>query len=160
MATHEEEKQGPLRFLRFAAGAGAATAAIGAAAWAVRKHGEEGSHQTIEEAIAAGAPPQAAAGGIGEGGSRGYTVQKGDTLTKIADRLGAPVHVIMEANRLRDDTVYAGQQLWVPKTYTIRPGDTLSKIARKFETSIDVLSKLNGIRDADKIFADDVLLLP
>jgi hypothetical protein len=46
--------------------------------------------------IISGAPPQAAAGGIGEGGSRGYTVQKGDTLTKIADRLGAPVHVIME----------------------------------------------------------------
>ncbi|GAQ86140.1 LysM domain containing protein [Klebsormidium nitens] len=161
MATREEEKrEGPHRFLRFAAGAGAATAAIGAAAWAVRKHGEESSHHVIDEAIAAGAPPSAAAGGLGEGGSRGYTVQHGDTLTKIADRLGAPISVIMEANRLKDDRVYAGQQLWVPKTYTIRPGDTLSKIAREFSTSIDVLSKMNGIKDPDFIFADDVLLLP
>lgn len=48
--------------------------------------------------VPSGAPPSAAAGGLGEGGSRGYTVQHGDTLTNIADRLGAPISVIMEVS--------------------------------------------------------------
>jgi hypothetical protein len=88
-----------LRFLRFAAGAGAATAAIGAAAWAVRKHGEEGSHQTIEEAIAAGETLSSLASGCNQHQQAfnallkpiGKKVQRGSEEAIVADEPRPPL---------------------------------------------------------------------
>lgn len=44
--------------------------------------------------------------------SRYYVVEKGDTLTKIAERFGADVHDILADNKLRkDDPLYVGKRL-------------------------------------------------
>ena len=46
---------------------------------------------------------------------RFYEVQRGDTLTKIADAFGLPIPAIMEANGIVDpNAIYAGQILELP----------------------------------------------
>eukprot|EP00850_Spirogloea_muscicola_P009449 SM000053S17406 [mRNA] locus=s53:193572:195507:+ [translate_table: standard] len=158
--TKEAQKaEGPMRFLRFAAGAGAAAAAIGAAATALKNRGGK-SGQDMLNSLGPDAPPGAAAAGAGEGGSHEYSVRSGDTLNSIGQMLGTPAQVIAEANGLRDDTIVPGQVLWIPKTYTIRQGDTLSKIAREHGVSVDAILRINSIRNPDIIYPDDILLLP
>jgi nucleoid-associated protein YgaU len=76
-----------------------------------------------------------------------YTVQAGDTLSKIAGRLygnAGKYPLIFEANLevIKDpNLIYPGQILRIIKpaagqplsrTYTVKPGDTLSKIAKQF----------------------------
>ena len=71
-----------------------------------------------------------------------YTVQKGDTLRKIADRYwGDPEYYkkIMELNGLINTMIYPGQILRIPVNnnsniifYRVKSGDTLWKISEKF----------------------------
>lgn len=118
-------------------------------------------------AMSAGAPSSSA---VSPGGT--YTVQRGDTLSRIALRHGVTVNALMSANRLWSPTIYVGQQLVVPGsdgsppaaasqngTYVVRPGDTLSKIAQRFGTTASALSRLNGIANPSAIYAGQVLRL-
>jgi LysM repeat protein len=43
-----------------------------------------------------------------------YTIQKGDTLSSLAVRLGVSIAQLKRANCLVGDTIYAGATLWVP----------------------------------------------
>jgi LysM repeat protein len=43
-----------------------------------------------------------------------YTVKSGDTLARIARALGSKVDWIRNANRLSTDTIYPGQELFIP----------------------------------------------
>ena len=74
-----------------------------------------------------------------------YTVQAGDTLSKIAQSFlgdGAKFPIIFEANKevIKDpNLIYPGQMLRIPKQtnaqeqfYTVQAGDTLSRIAKQF----------------------------
>ncbi|AGT31620.1 peptidase P60 [Geobacillus genomosp. 3] len=92
----------------------------------------------------------------------GYTVQKGDTLWKIARKYDTTVDRLKQQNGLSSDLIFPGQVLQVngqsesrqavSNTYTIQSGDTLSGIARKFGTSVEALLKLNpSIADPDFI---------
>lgn len=106
-----------------------------------------------------------------------YTVQPGDTLSKIAGRLygnAGKYPVIFEANRevIKDpNLIYPGQILRIVKqptgqipseTYTVKPGDTLSKIAKQFygdarkysiifEANRDILDDPNVIKPGQKL---------
>lgn len=57
-------------------------------------------------------------GSSGSGGGQTYTVQSGDSLSKIGSRYGVSWQKIYEANRdkLDDpDKIYAGQELTIPQ---------------------------------------------
>eukprot|EP00897_Mesotaenium_endlicherianum_P009929 jgi/Mesen1/8965/ME000056S08373 len=153
------DEGGPMRFLRYAAGAGAAAIAVGAGvqAW---KQAKGGSHEERVAALGSGAPPAAAAKGLGEDGGQAYEVVKGDTLGRIASRLGTTPEVIREVNGFQGDDVYPGQKLWVPKTHTIQKGETLSTIAKHHNTSLQDLLRINTIANPDVIYPGDILLLP
>src|SRR5215216_1812459 len=115
-----------------------------------------------------------------------YTVQAGDTLSTIAERLGTTVDVLIELNALSDpDALALGQQLLIPAhnppaspapapaaapaptppappagSYTVQPGDTLSGIATALGTSIEALMQANNLPDPDTLMVGQVLVVP
>lgn len=92
-----------------------------------------------------------------------YVVQKGDTLRKIADRIGVSVNDILAVNPqiINPNKIYAGQVINLPAAasyYTVQSGDTLKKIAARFGTTLDALIALNPqIKDINKIYVGQVV---
>lgn len=91
-----------------------------------------------------------------------YVVQYGDTLRKIADRIGSTVDAIMAVNPqiVNPNLIYVGQVInlpAVPVYYTVCYGDTLFKIATRFGTTVANLQYLNGIWNPNWIYAGQVL---
>ena len=97
-----------------------------------------------------------------------YTVQRGDTLSKIAREYNVTVAHIVELNDITNpNLIYPGEKLRItesdvtnlspiPKnnysTYTVRRGDTLSGIARRFGVSVNYLVTANNIQNPNLIF--------
>ena len=119
------------------------------------------------------------------GGS--YVVQAGDTLGKIAARVGATVSELAQLNGIRhENLVIAGTTLTLPgrsagsgvgtpelvsdttsqgatssgSSYIVQPGDTLAAIAARAGTTVDELAALNGIRHENLVIAGTILTLP
>ncbi len=101
-----------------------------------------------------------------------HRVERGDTLTELAQRYNTTVSAFMKANpQLRDaDRIFAGETLNVPnardrasstETVRIERGDTLTELAQRNNTTVDAIMKANPkIRDPDRIFAGDTLKVP
>jgi len=107
-----------------------------------------------------------------------HTIVRGDTLSTIAARYGAPIQELVDLNGLRSrHSIRAGQVLRLPAAgavvtlaaaqpvppadgfYVVQRGDSLSAIARRFDLSQDELLALNGISDRNRIAAGDRLRL-
>ena len=105
-------------------------------------------------------------------GSTTYTVQRGDTLSEIAERFGTTVNELVRLNNIADrDLIYPGQVLVIREggsttppsgttTYTVQRGDTLSEIAERFGTTVNELVRLNNIQNPNLIYPGQVLILP
>ncbi len=67
-----------------------------------------------------------------------YTVQKGDTISTIAEKFGISTETIKWANNLTNDYLNVGDSLEIlPVTgiaYKVQSGDTVYTIAKKFDT--------------------------
>lgn len=108
-----------------------------------------------------------------------YTVQKGDTLTKIAQNHQVTIGDIMKWNNLSKDMIYVAQKLEIPKqstnegvkpstpstsgkpatsSHTVAKGDTLSKIAKLYNVTIKEIMDWNKL-EKDTIFVGQVLKL-
>ena len=81
-----------------------------------------------------------------------YTVQKNDSLYKIANQFNTTVNEIIELNNLSGTTLQIGQQLLIPTTniepsdiYVVQAGDSLYKIANQFGTTVDEIKKANNL---------------
>jgi LysM repeat protein len=101
------------------------------------------------------------------------TVQRGDTLSKIAARCGVTVNGILRANPgiTNPNLILPGQVIIMPGAtlpndtdtdyYYVQRGDTLKGIAIKFHTSVDELLRLNPqITDPNLIVAGQRLVVP
>jgi LysM repeat protein len=92
-----------------------------------------------------------------------YTVQHGDTLRKIADRLNTTVDAILKVNPqiYNPNLIYAGQVINLPaglSTYVVQMGDTLKIIAARFGTSLESLLVSNPqITNANLIYVGQVI---
>jgi lysozyme len=92
-----------------------------------------------------------------------YTVQKGDTLRKIASRHGVTVSDILAVNpQIKNaNLIYIGQVINLPAAatyHTVQSGDTMRKIATRYGTTLDALIKLNPqIKDINKIYPGQVI---
>lgn len=107
-----------------------------------------------------------------------YIVVPGDSLSKIAKQHGSTVATIKSVNGLTSNTIYAGQDLLIPKTgsaptvpvvtqasssivssvqssgeavHVVKRGDSLSKIAKQYGVRVNDLMQLNGISDPHRI---------
>lgn len=99
-----------------------------------------------------------------------YTVQPGDTLTRIAARFGTTVGAIVEANGLTNpNLIYVGQVLVIPagvsapspeRVHVVQPGETLYRIALRYGTTVERLMALNGLNNPNRIFVGQVLRIP
>ncbi|WP_406113938.1 LysM peptidoglycan-binding domain-containing protein [Kitasatospora purpeofusca] len=116
--------------------------------------------------VQAGMP--APGGGGNDGGSPGggtYTVQRGDTLSEIGEKLGISWQKIAETNGIRSPYVLQiGQVLRLPGsgsgTYTVRSGDSLSVIGARLGISWQRIASANGIPAPYVIQPGQVLRLP
>lgn len=112
-----------------------------------------------------------------------YTVQRGDSLWKIARRNDVPVQALYEANDMNEDSMLReGQEIRIPgggsgaesgrtqggrdsaasgdtTVHTVSRGETLSGIARRYDTSVRALREAND-KDSDMIRVGEELAVP
>ena len=99
-----------------------------------------------------------------------YTVQEGDTLSRIATDHGATYQHLAVINGIENpNLIHVGQVIYFDtasapsaptssaETYTVQPGDSLSEIAAAHGTTYQELAALNGIADPNKIYPGQVL---
>lgn len=104
-----------------------------------------------------------------------YTVQRGDTLSGIAQRYDTTVQEIAGLNSIPNpNLIYAGQILRIDITngydyitqdrhetkhiiYTIKRGDTLTSIANRYGVSIQSIVRLNNIQNPNLIYAGETI---
>lgn len=105
-----------------------------------------------------------------------YTVQRGDTVNKIAARYGVTVRDLMALNDMRSDLLQIGQKLIIPRgdlprgadglpiltptptpksaiyLVVVRAGDTIETIAKRMGSSVDAIVDFNdNLHNADTI---------
>lgn len=93
-----------------------------------------------------------------------YTVEKGDTLSDIADTFDVSVNTIRWENNISGNTISVGQKLNIlPVTgirHTVVSGDTLGKIALKYEAEKEDILIFNGLEENSSIKKGDILFVP
>ncbi len=119
------------------------------------------------------------AGTSASAGPTTYTVQPGDTLSKIAVKFGVTTKQLVAANDITNpDVLPVGKVLVIsadetagpsssptstssgPKTYVVQPGDTLAQIAVRNGVTLSQLMAANNITNPDKIFSGQTLKIP
>ena len=90
-----------------------------------------------------------------------YTVQKGDTLYKIATKYGITVSELKSLNNLTSNIISLGRVLKVPQknVYIVQKGDSLWKIATKYNITVSELKSLNNLT-SDLLSIGQVLKIP
>ena len=106
--------------------------------------------------------------------TRFYTIERGDTLSRLAYNANSSVEELKRMNGYEDDKIYSGRKMTIP--YTIDREDleyytesikvydlTLEEIARAYETDIDTLYQLNReaiykLGDQYSILSDSLLV--
>ena len=100
------------------------------------------------------------------------TIQRGDTLSKIANKYGTTVEELVKINDIKNkNLIYAGNILKVPFTtsggndgleeitYIVKKGDTLSRFALNYNTSVNTIAKENNIQNVNLIYPGQRLII-
>jgi LysM repeat protein len=99
-----------------------------------------------------------------------YVVKDGDSLGRIAQKLGVALPELLTANEMTvNSLILPGQQLVVPQapsgggeggSYTVKAGDSLSIIASRGKVSLTALLAANGMTVSSLIVPGMTLALP
>ena len=97
-----------------------------------------------------------------------YTVQPGDSLSKIALRYGTTVYALMSLNGLSNaNHIYVGQKLKISaqsgscaQYHTVTYGQTLSGIAAWYGISTYSLAQANNITNYNHVYSGQSLCIP
>jgi N-acetylmuramoyl-L-alanine amidase len=105
---------------------------------------------------------------FGEESGGGYKVQRGDSLSLIAQRSGISTSELKSLNGLRSNVIRVGQELTLPGLaafstpaieHTTKRGETLSGIAQRYGVSLSSIRSENNLR-RDSIQVGQVLKIP
>lgn len=95
-----------------------------------------------------------------------YIVQKGDTLSSIAKKLGTTYQKIAKDNNISNpNLIYPGQKLIISSDnnnenyYIVQKGDTLSSIAKQHGTTYQKIAKDNNISNPNLIYPGQKLII-
>jgi murein DD-endopeptidase MepM/ murein hydrolase activator NlpD len=95
-----------------------------------------------------------------------YTVEKGDTLTRIAAKFNTTVNSIVAINGLTaPDSIAQGHELAIMENGAgtvcrVERGDTLSEISRVYGVPVDIIMEANNLSDPQNLSPGQLLLLP
>lgn len=110
-----------------------------------------------------------------------YTIQRGDTLSTIAQRFNVSLDSLIAINNVTRSTILRpGQVLNIPSSippqplpqpipqplpvcntfYTVRQGDTLFRIAATYRVNIYRVAEANGLLNLNRIFTGQRLFIP
>lgn len=97
-----------------------------------------------------------------------YTVQRGDTLGRIAKEQGVSVSALADVNNLSNpNLIYPGQVLKIPAaggssgvTHVVARGDTLNRLAAQYNAPVSSIVSANGLSNPDLIRVGQKLLIP
>jgi LysM repeat protein len=128
----------------------------------------------VNQRPAAGAPA-APAPAPGRTGLTTYTVQAGDTLSRIAARHATTWQTLASINHLANPNyILVGQRLVVSGSavatpapapgggtgYIVQTGDTLSRIAARYGTTWQTLASMNHLANGNYIYVGEKLSVP
>jgi murein DD-endopeptidase MepM/ murein hydrolase activator NlpD len=93
-----------------------------------------------------------------------YRVQRGDTVSGIAQRFKVSMGAIIASNEIRNArNLQAGAVLRIPNIdgipYKVKSGDNLSKISASFNVPLEVILDVNDIK-SDVIRAGETIFIP
>lgn len=100
-----------------------------------------------------------------------YNVQRGDTLSGLAQAYGLSTRELMRINNIQNaNQLYVGRKLKVPVTdkltvqydvtYKVKRGDTLSQIAQAHKVTVEELMKVNKIQRPNQLYVGRELTIP
>ncbi|WP_408956251.1 LysM peptidoglycan-binding domain-containing protein [Natroniella sp. ANB-PHB2] len=102
-----------------------------------------------------------------------YTVQSGDTLYEISEKVDLPVEIIIDQNDISSPTnIYIGQRLVVTINFnyedsndsyiyhTIKTGEGLWSIAQQYDVTVEELIELNEIENPSDLHVGEEILIP
>ncbi|WP_245868403.1 LysM peptidoglycan-binding domain-containing protein [Vibrio fujianensis] len=110
------------------------------------------------------------------GKTQQHQVQRGESLSVIAQKYGASVQAIMQANQLKNSRLAVGQRLTIPGgergpipvpivnnpietetiTHTVKSGEFLGKISAIYKVSVDAIRRENRLK-SDTLFVGQKL---
>ncbi|NCU28510.1 MAG: M23 family metallopeptidase [Candidatus Moranbacteria bacterium] len=93
-----------------------------------------------------------------------YTVQKGDTLSEIAELFDISTNTIRWENKISGQSISVGQKLNIlPVTgvrHTVKSGDTIQKIADKYEADAEDIYIFNDLNKESVLKVGDIIFVP
>lgn len=99
-----------------------------------------------------------------------YIIQKGDTLTQIAQKFGIPLSLLIKVNPTLDaNNLVIGRRINIPGmqgitgVLQISPvpfGSSLESLAMENNLSVDQLTRINRITSPDEIFSGSLIIIP
>jgi len=93
-----------------------------------------------------------------------YEVQRGDSLSEIAQTFDVDIADITRLNGLKNTNISIGQILKLPirgyYEHTVQQGEVVSIIAEQYGVSSDKVAVINGLNDQREIRTNQVLIIP
>ncbi|NCU28856.1 MAG: LysM peptidoglycan-binding domain-containing protein, partial [Candidatus Moranbacteria bacterium] len=93
-----------------------------------------------------------------------YTVQKGDTLSEIAELFDVSTNTIRWENKISGEKISVGQKLNIlPVTgvrHTVQKGDTIVRIANKYEAESEDIYIFNDLTKESTLKIGDIVFVP
>ena len=94
-----------------------------------------------------------------------YVVEKGDTLSGVAQKFNISLNTVLWANNLyKNSKINPGRKLTILPVsgvmYLVKKGDTLGRIARNYNGEIEEMIVFNNLPSAGNIYIGDILIIP